>query len=72
VVNWAKKWFHVYDYGTPVFSHKFLSPLSVKEKEDMDKLKLHQANQMVVDLWEYHWYGGWAALANISYLVAFF
>jgi hypothetical protein len=45
VVNWAKKWFHVYDYGTPVFSHKFLSPLSVKEKEDMDKLKLHQENQ---------------------------
>ena len=54
VVNWVKKWFYVYDYGAPLLSHKFPSPLSVKKKEDMDKLKLHQANQLVNDLWEYH------------------
>ena len=69
VVNWAKTWFCVYDCGAPSLSHKFPSPLSVKEKKDMDKLKLHQANQLVDDLWEYHRLVG---LTGRSYLVAFF
>jgi hypothetical protein len=33
--NWAKKWFYVYDYLAPAFSHQLPPPLPVAKKEEV-------------------------------------
>jgi hypothetical protein len=39
VLNWAKKWFYVYDCSAPAFSHKFPPPLPAAEKEEVPESK---------------------------------
>ena len=54
ILNWAKKWFYVYDCSALAFSHKVPPPLPLVEKEEVPESELEEADELKSDLQDYH------------------